>query len=114
MRFSIISDRAIQFTSMFCRKLHDELGTQLSFSTDFHLHMEGQLERTIQMLVNMLRACVINFGGHWDKFLPLYELSYNISYYSSIDRTPFRTLYGRGYRLPIVWLEAEENFWELI
>ncbi|WMV42384.1 hypothetical protein MTR67_035769 [Solanum verrucosum] len=54
----------------------------------------------------MLRACVINFGGHWDKFIPLCEFSYNNSYHSSIDMTPFETLYGRGCRSPIGWFEA--------
>ncbi|WMV30779.1 hypothetical protein MTR67_024164 [Solanum verrucosum] len=54
----------------------------------------------------MLRACVIDFGGHWDKFLPLCEFSYNISYHSSIDMAPFETLYGRGCRSPIEWFEA--------
>ncbi|WMV43229.1 hypothetical protein MTR67_036614 [Solanum verrucosum] len=69
--FSIISDRGTQFTSKFWRKLHDELGTQLTFSTTFHPQTDGQSERTIQVLENMLKACVIDFGGHWDKFIPL-------------------------------------------
>ncbi|WMV08229.1 hypothetical protein MTR67_001614 [Solanum verrucosum] len=89
-------------------KLHDELSTQLTFSTAFHPQMDGQSERTIQVLEDMLRACVINFGGHWDKFLPLCEFSYNNSYQSSIDMTPFEALYGRGCRSPIGWFEAED------
>ncbi|WMV25259.1 hypothetical protein MTR67_018644 [Solanum verrucosum] len=52
------------------------LGTQLTFSTTFHLQTDGQSERTIQVLEDMLRVCVIDFGGHWDKFLPLCEFSY--------------------------------------
>ncbi|WMV19197.1 hypothetical protein MTR67_012582 [Solanum verrucosum] len=87
--FSIISDRGTQSTSKFWRKLHDELGTQLTFSTTFHPQMDGQSERTIQVLKDMLRACVIDFGGHWNKFLPLCEFSYNNSYHSSIDIAPF-------------------------
>ncbi|WMV32246.1 hypothetical protein MTR67_025631 [Solanum verrucosum] len=79
----------------------DELGTQLSFSRTFHLQMNGQSERTIQVLEDMLRACVIDFGGHWDKFLPLCEFSYNNSYHSSIDMALFEALYGRGSRSPI-------------
>ncbi|WMV07507.1 hypothetical protein MTR67_000892 [Solanum verrucosum] len=54
----------------------------------------------------MLRACVIDFGGQWDKFIPLYEFSYNNSYHSSIDMTPFEALYVRGCRSPIDWFEA--------
>ena len=76
---SLISDRGTQFTSKFWRKLHDELGTQLTFSTTFHQQANGQSERTIQVLEDMLRACVIGFGGHWNKFLPLCEFSYNNS-----------------------------------
>ena len=68
---SIISNHGTQFTSKFWRKLHDELGTQLTFSTAFHPHTDGQSERTIQVLEDMLRACVIDSGGHWDNFLPL-------------------------------------------
>ena len=67
----IISDRGTQFTSMFRRTLHVELGTRLDLSTAFHSQTDGQSERTIQVLEDMLRACVIDFGGHWDKFLPL-------------------------------------------
>ena len=56
----------------------------------------------------MLRACVIEFGGHWDSFLPLAEFSYNNSYHSSIDMTPFEALYGRRCRSPIGWFDAFE------
>ncbi|WMV30101.1 hypothetical protein MTR67_023486 [Solanum verrucosum] len=62
---------------------------------------DGQSEKTIQVLEDMLRACVIDFGGHRDKFLPLCEFSYNNSYHSSIDIAPFEALYGRGCRSPI-------------
>ena len=61
---SIISDRGTQFTSKFWRKLHDELGTQLTFSTTFYPQTDGKSERTIQVLEDMLRAYVIDFGGH--------------------------------------------------
>ncbi|KAH0773664.1 hypothetical protein KY290_010801 [Solanum tuberosum] len=65
------------------------------------------VRRTIQVLEDMLRACVIDFGGHWDKFLPLCEFSYNNSYHSSIDMTPFEALYGRrGCKSLIGWFEA--------
>ncbi|WMV32390.1 hypothetical protein MTR67_025775 [Solanum verrucosum] len=69
---SIISDRGTQFTSKFWEKLHEELGTQLTFSTALHPQTDGESERTIQVLEDILRAYVIDFGGHWEKFLPLY------------------------------------------
>ena len=57
------------------------------------------------MLEDILRVCAIDFGGHWDKFLTLYESSYNNSYHSIIDMTPFQALYRRGCRSPIRWFE---------
>ena len=61
---SIISDRGTQFTSNFWRTLHAELGTRLDISNAFHTQTDGPSERTIQVLQDMLRACVIEFGGH--------------------------------------------------
>ena len=61
---SIISDRGTQFTSKFWKILHAELGTRLDLSTAFHPQTDGQSERTIQVFEDMLRACVIQFGGH--------------------------------------------------
>ena len=57
----------------------------------------------------MLRACVIEFGGHWDSFLPLAEFSYNNRYHSSIDLAPLEALYGRRCRSPIGWFDAIED-----
>ena len=56
----------------------------------------------------MRRECVIEFGGHWDNFLPLAEFSYNNSYHSSIDMAPFEALYGRRCRSPIGLFDAFE------
>ncbi|WMV08178.1 hypothetical protein MTR67_001563 [Solanum verrucosum] len=92
----------------FWRKLHDELVTQLTLSTAFHPHTDGQMERTIQVLEDMLRASVIDFRGHWDKLLPLCEFSYNNSYHSSIDMASFEALYGRGCISLIGWFEARD------
>lgn len=69
--------------------IYEDLGTQLTFSTAFHPHTDGQSERMIQMLEVMLRAYVIDFGDHWNQFLLLCEFSYNKSYYSRIDMAPF-------------------------
>ncbi|GKD96874.1 putative reverse transcriptase domain-containing protein [Tanacetum coccineum] len=55
---------------------------------------DGQSERTIQTLEDMLRACVIDFGKGWDRHLPLVEFSYNSSYYTSIRAAPFEALYA--------------------
>ncbi|XP_060216647.1 uncharacterized protein LOC132644107 [Lycium barbarum] len=100
--------RATQFTSHFWRTLQKELGTQLNLSTVFHPHTDGQFERTIQVLEDMFRTCVIDFSGHWDQFLPLAELAYNNSYHSNIDMAPFEVLYGRRCHSSIGWLDAFE------
>ncbi|GJR86668.1 reverse transcriptase domain-containing protein [Tanacetum coccineum] len=90
---SIISDRDSHFTSRFWRSLQNDLGTQLDMSTVYHPETDGQSERTIQTLEDMLRACVIDFGKGWDKHLPLIEFSYNNSYHASIKAAPFEALY---------------------
>ena len=65
-------------------------------------------QRTIQVLEDMLRTCVIDFGGYWDNFLSLCEFSYNNIYHSSIDMAPFEEPYGKGCRSPIEWFEARD------
>jgi hypothetical protein len=102
---SIISDRDSRFTSNFWRSLQKALGTKLDMSTAYHPQTDGQSERTIQTLEDMLRACVIDFGKGWDKHLPLAEFSYNNSYHASIKAAPFEALYGRKCRSPVCWAE---------
>ncbi|GJZ91654.1 putative reverse transcriptase domain-containing protein [Tanacetum coccineum] len=74
---SIISDRDGKFTSHFWKSLNKALGTRLDMSTTYHPETDGQSERTIQTLEDMLRAYVLDFGKGWDKHLPLVEFSYN-------------------------------------
>ncbi|KAJ0623015.1 putative nucleotidyltransferase, Ribonuclease H [Helianthus annuus] len=81
------------------------MGTHLNLSTAFHTQTDGQTERTIQTLEDMLHSSVIDFGGNWDEHLPLIEFSYNNSYHSSIYMAPFKALYGRKCRSPICWHE---------
>ncbi|GKD56399.1 putative reverse transcriptase domain, ribonuclease H-like domain, aspartic peptidase domain protein [Tanacetum coccineum] len=75
-------------------------------STVYHPETDGQSERTIQTLEDMLRACVIDFGKGWDKHLPLVKFSYNNSYHASIKATQFEALYGRKCRSPVCWAEV--------
>ncbi|KAD2805464.1 hypothetical protein E3N88_38841 [Mikania micrantha] len=92
---SIISDRDSRFTSRFWQSLQKSLGTQLNSSTTDHPQTDGKSERTIQTLEDMLRTCVLDFGGNWDSHLPLIEFSYNNSYHRSIGCAPFEAFYGR-------------------
>ncbi|KAK1419615.1 hypothetical protein QVD17_28835 [Tagetes erecta] len=106
---SIVSDRDSRFTSRFWKSFQKALGTRLNLSTAYHPQTDGQSERTIQTLEDMLRACVIDIGGSWDDHLPLMEFSYNNSYHSSIKTAPFEALYGRRCRTPVCWAEIGEN-----
>nr|GFC38399.1 reverse transcriptase domain-containing protein [Tanacetum cinerariifolium] len=92
---SIMLDRDSRFTSRFWQSMQEALGTCLDMSTAYHLQTDGQSERTIQTLEDMLRACVLDFGESWDVHLPLVEFSYNNSYHSSVRCDPFEALYGR-------------------
>nr|GEX23552.1 putative reverse transcriptase domain-containing protein [Tanacetum cinerariifolium] len=69
------------------------------------IQTNGQSERTIQTLEDMLRACAIDFGKGWVNHLPLVEFSYNNSYHASIKAAPFEALYGRKCRSPVCWTE---------
>ncbi|GKD36470.1 putative reverse transcriptase domain-containing protein [Tanacetum coccineum] len=79
----IISDRDSKFTSHLWQSLNKDLGAQLDMSMAYHPQMDGQSERTIQTLEDMLRACVIDFG----------------------KAAPFEALYGRKCQSPVYWAE---------
>nr|GFC47014.1 putative reverse transcriptase domain-containing protein [Tanacetum cinerariifolium] len=102
---SIISDRDSKFTSRFWRSLQKALGTRLDMNTAYHPETDGQSDRTIQTLEDMLRAYVIDFGGSWDRHLPLVEFCYH----ASIKAAPFEALYGRKCRSPVGWSEPLEK-----
>ncbi|GKA14935.1 putative reverse transcriptase domain-containing protein [Tanacetum coccineum] len=77
-------------------------------STAYHPQTDGQSERTIQTLEDMLRACAIDFGKGWVNHFPLVEFSYNNSYHASIKAAPFEALYGRKCHSPVCWTEVGE------
>ncbi|KAG8496899.1 hypothetical protein CXB51_008077 [Gossypium anomalum] len=106
---SIVSDRDPRFTSRFWKKLQEALGTKLHFSTAFHPQTDGQSERIIQILEDMLRCCILEFSGLWERYLPLVEFAYNNSFQSSIKMAPYEALYGRKCRTPLFWTELCES-----
>ena len=106
---SIVSDKDIRFTSKFWKSLQNALGTQLNFSIVFHPQTDGQSERVIQILVNMLRACILDFGGSWEDHMPLVEFAYNNNFQTSIGMAPYETLYDRKFRSPICWDDVGER-----
>ncbi|GKD43438.1 putative reverse transcriptase domain-containing protein [Tanacetum coccineum] len=74
----IISNRDNHFTSRFWQSMQSAFGTQLDMSTAYHPETDGQSERTIQTLEDMLRAYA----------------------------APIEALYGRKCRSPVCWAEV--------
>ena len=109
MPVSIVSDRDPRFVSKFWKSLQRAFGTELNFSTAFHPQTDGQSERTIQTLEDMLRLCVLDFQGNWETHLPLVEFAYNNSFHASIGMAPYEALYGRKCRSPVCWTEVGER-----
>ena len=72
---AIILDRGAQLTANFWRSFQKGLGTQVNRGTTFHSQTDGQAERTIQTLEDILRACIIDFKGSWYYHLPLIEFA---------------------------------------
>ena len=106
---SIVSDRDPRFMTHFWKSSQRAMGTQLTMSIAFHRQTDGQSERTIHVLEDMLRACVLDHKGSWEEHLPLVEFAYNNSYQASITMAPYEALYGRPCRSPICWTEVGES-----
>jgi hypothetical protein len=92
---SIISDRDPRFTLRLWPSLQRAMGTKLNLSMAFHPQTDGQSERTIQTLEDLLRSYVLEFGGNWEDLLPLVKFTYNNSHQTTIDMAPYEALYGR-------------------
>jgi hypothetical protein len=105
----IVSSLVGRFTFRFWKALQEALGTRLNFSTAFHPQTDGQSERTIQTLKDMLRSCVMQFKGNWDEHLSLMEFTYNNSFHSSTGMAPYEALYGKQCRTPLCWDEVGER-----
>ncbi|KAK2429513.1 hypothetical protein QL285_027945 [Trifolium repens] len=106
---SVVSDRDPIFTSRFWKAFQNAMGTRLKMSTSHHPQTDGQSERTIQTLEDMLRACVLEDGGSWSNHLHLIEFAYNNSYHASIGMAPYEALYGRKCRTPLCWTEVGDR-----
>ncbi|GJX80552.1 putative reverse transcriptase domain-containing protein [Tanacetum coccineum] len=95
-------ERDIMVTTGSLRPASVSSNSDSDHSTTYLPQTDGQNERTIHTLEDMIIACVIDFGGSWDTRLPLVEFSYNISYHSSIRCAPFEALYRRKCRSPVL------------
>ena len=85
------------------------MGTQLRMSTAFHPQTDGHSEKTILVLEDMLRACVLDLKGSWEEYFPLVEFAYNNSYQASIHMAPYEALYRRSCRSRVCWTEVGER-----
>ena len=109
VQVSIVSDTDLRFTAHFWKSFQKAMGIRLTMSITFHPQTDGRSERTIQVLEDMLRACVLDHKGSREKHFPLVEFSYNHSYQASIQMAPYEALYGRPCRSPICWTEVGES-----
>ena len=106
---SIVSDRDPRFTTHFWKSFQKAMGTRLTMSTAFHPQTDGQSERTIQVLEDMLRACVLDHKGNWEEHFPLVEFTHNNSNQASIQMAPYEALYWSPCRSPLCWTEVGES-----
>nr|GFA86712.1 putative reverse transcriptase domain-containing protein [Tanacetum cinerariifolium] len=95
------ADKIYQDMKQLYRAFQKAMGTRLDMSTAYHPETNGQNEKTIQTLEDMLRACVIDFRNGWERHLPLVEFSYKNSHHATIKAAPFEALYGRKCRSPV-------------
>ncbi|CAN6694476.1 unnamed protein product [Malus baccata var. baccata] len=105
----IISDRDPRFTSKFWIAFQEALGMRLLYNMAYHPQIDGQSERTIHMLEDMLRSSVLQLGDGWHDCLDLMEFTYNNNYHSSIGMAPFGALYGKSCRTALCWSEVGER-----
>ena len=85
---SIVSDPRSSVYVKVLERVTVSFCTRLNSSTAFQPQTDGQSERVIQVLEDMLQGCVLDFPGSWDRYVPLMEFSYNNSYQSSIGMAP--------------------------
>jgi hypothetical protein len=99
----------LQFVAHFWEQLHVSLGTHLIHSLAHHPQTHGQTERVNQILEDMLKACVMEHPGSWDKNLSWAEFSYNNNYQESLKMASFEVLYRHRCRTPLNWIEPGET-----
>ena len=102
-----MSDRDPRFTAHVWKSFQKAMGTRMTMSTAFHPQTDGQSERTIQVLEDMLQACVLDHKGSWEEHFPL---TYNNSYQASIQMAPYEALYEWPCRSPLCWTKVGESF----
>jgi len=105
---SIVLDRDPRFTSQFWSSMQHALGTRLDKSTTFHPQTNGQSERVIQVLEDLLRAYVLEIGGNWEEYIALLEFTCNNSHQAIMRMAPYKALNGRRCKTPLCWEEIKD------
>jgi len=77
----------------------------------FHPQTNSQSKRVVQVLEDLLWACVLEFEGNWEEHITLVEFTYNNSHQATIGMAPYEALYGRRCRTPLCWEEVGD--WKL-
>jgi hypothetical protein len=81
----------------------------LDFSSAYHPQIDGQTERVNQVLEDILRACVLTYGKNWEDSLAFVKFTYNNGYHTSLKKAPFKVLYGRKCRTPMMWSKVGDR-----
>ncbi|GKB20813.1 putative reverse transcriptase domain-containing protein [Tanacetum coccineum] len=103
------TDSMEKLTRHYLKEVVSRHGVPVSIISDRDSRFTSHFWQSLQKALDMLRACVIDFGKGWDTHLPLVEFSYNNSYHTSIKAKPFEALYGRKCRSPICWAEVGDS-----
>jgi len=101
MPHRIISDRDGRFTAAFWQQLMKFIGTKLNIATTNRPQTDGQSERFIKTL----RELISNYAEHhpqdWDLYIPSLEFAYNDSVHPATGFTPFEIDMGRSPVTPV-------------
>lgn len=89
----IMSDRDPHFSSQFWQSL---MSAKLKFSSAYYPQTDGQTERMIHTLEDMLKVYVLEHEGNWEKQLPLMKFPYNNSFQTAVQMVPYEALYERN------------------
>jgi len=109
---SIVSDWDPRFTSRLWPSVQQAIGSNMRLSVAFRPQTDGQLERTIQTLEDLLRTCILDFRGHYEVHLPLVEFTYNNSHQTTIGMAPYEVYMGEGVAPQCVGMKWEKkNSW---
>ncbi|CAI7885731.1 unnamed protein product [Closterium sp. NIES-54] len=97
---AIISDRDMKFTSNFWKNLWETFGTRLQFSSLYHPETDRLMERTNQMMEQLIRA-TCDDPTTWEQQLPLIELAYNNATSKTTRQSPFYLKYRQNPTVPM-------------